>query len=36
MEFINPLKAVYLSSKTGDGFPDLFKAVEKAREEYYK
>jgi len=34
-EFYKDINAVYLSSKTGDGFPDLFKAVEKAREEYY-
>lgn len=34
-EFYSGINAVYLSSVTGEGFPDFFKALEKAREEYY-
>jgi len=34
-EFYSDLNAVYLSSMTGEGFDDFFKALERAREEYY-
>jgi hypothetical protein len=35
-EFYNDLNVVYVSSKTGEGFDDFYKALDKARDEYMK
>lgn len=35
-EFYEELNCVFVSSKTGEGFPDFFKACEKARKEYFE